>query len=130
VGGAPVTLARVAAVAGAVGAGGWLVENLLIKRYDAVDGIPLLPVYAAGGAVIALASPHLRGRTMVERFVFYAILLSALEAVAGELDSAMGRQSWDYGGGARIDVPHALAWGACGLLIDAFLTTSPQGVDK
>lgn len=42
-------------------------------------------------------------------------------AAGSRLDRTLpGRPSWSYGlSGAAVDVPHALAWGGLGLLVEA-----------
>lgn len=128
------SLARVVVAAAGTGVAGWLLENLLVRRFDSpvFPGVPFLPTYAAGGLVIALLEPHLRALPLAERFLVYAIVLAGVESTAGAVDHAQGFRSWDYGDGKRTDVPHALAWGVLGLFVESVLkhTASPQGVDK
>jgi hypothetical protein len=124
-------LARAGLAALACGLAGWLLEDVLRRpgeprRYSkAFEGrpVPFLPVYAAGGALIALFAPRLFRFSAPVRFGVYAVGLSGLELAAGALDrSAPGRASWSYGlSGAVVDVPHAVAWGGLGLLAEAGL---------
>jgi hypothetical protein len=128
-----VNLGRILAIALASGIAGWALENALAPKQGgnwskAFGGrrVPLLPVYAAGGAAVALATPHLSGLSVPARFGVYAAGLSALELGAGALDRTLpGRPSWSYGlAGAVVDVPHALAWGGLGLLVEAAARSS------
>ena len=86
--------------------------------------IPILPVYAAGGALILLAAPHLAMIPLLARGLVYAGLLTGLELVGCKLNRAAGHCSWDYAemdcatDGGCIDAPHALAWGVLGLLVE------------
>jgi hypothetical protein len=79
------SLARALLVGTGVGVAGWLLENLLIKRYDspAFRGVPFLPIYASGGLAVALLAPRLEGLSTLERFTAYGVALSALEEAAG-----------------------------------------------
>lgn len=114
----------------AVGAGfaGWAVENGLFGprfSYHAPK-IPFLPVYAVGGAAVALLAPHLSSATLLERAAVYGLTLTAIEGAAGRLERAEGRRSWDYGG-SPIDLPHALAWAGLGLVLEqGILKLSPD----
>lgn len=105
------------------GVAGWTLENIGggSPRYSAhLPGLPFLPVYAAGGAVVALLAPSLSGFHPLGKAMVYAGALTALEASAGYAERAMGRQSWDYQG-APVDLPHALLWGGLGLALDSVL---------
>lgn len=99
------------------GVAGWALENTLFgKRYSALlPGVPFLPVYAVGGAAIALAQPRLQGLSPVTQALIYGGMLTSLEAVAGTWERSEGRMSWDYGG-TPVDLPHAAAWGVLGYL--------------
>lgn len=114
----------------ALGAGvaGWAIENAFFGRrrsYHAPN-LPFMPVYAVGGAAVALLVPHLKNASAPERAVVYGLTLTAIEGTAGALERAEGRRSWDYDG-SPIDAPHALAWTGLGLVLEqAILKLSPQ----
>jgi len=107
----------------ALGAGvaGWALENAFFTepgkpRYSALlPGVPFLPVYAAGGAAIALLQPSIDHMHPAARALVYGGTLTALEGLAGAAERSEGRLSWDYGG-SPIDLPHAAAWAVLGLL--------------
>ena len=105
----------------ALGAGfaGWLIENAAQgkPRYSRLaPSTPLLPVYAAGGALVALIAPSLSGRTLSEKMLVYGVMLTTLEGAAGMIERMDGRESWDYHGSV-VDPPHALAWALLGTLL-------------
>lgn len=125
-------LAKLATVFLASGVAGWLLENVLTPnggrasgRYSKAFGglrVPFLPVYAAGGLAVALASRSKTfSRTSVPlRALSYAAGLSALELGACRLDRSLpGRASWSYGwSDACVDGPHAIAWAGLGLVVE------------
>lgn len=112
------------------GVGGWALENMLFgPRFSVVFGrapIPFLPIYAAGGAALMLAQPHLQRVPWLLRFPIYGALLSGVEYMGCLVDRKLfGACSWDYSqqSCARtyqgcIDLQHAIVWGALGLLAD------------
>jgi hypothetical protein len=110
---------------------GWLLEDVLRRpsephRFSKVfqgAPVPFLPVYAVGGALVALSMGRLARLSMPARFGVYAAGLSVLELAAGSLDRSIpGQPSWSYGlSGARVDLAHATAWGGLGLLAEAGL---------
>jgi hypothetical protein len=110
---------KIAAVALASGAAGWAIENVGSEppRYSQVLGgskarIPLLPVYAAGGALVAILEPSIREEPWLLRFLVYGATLAALEGVSGIADQELhGRAAWSYDG-APVDLTHAAAWAA------------------
>jgi hypothetical protein len=112
-----------AGVAAAAGVAGWVLENATspAPRYSSVLGaearVPFLPIYAAGGAAVALLAPRVRDRSWLVRGALYAAVLGGLEAGAGLGERALGRRSWDYDG-ATVDPAHAAAWGALALLAE------------
>lgn len=112
------SLRTILLTAGVVGAGGWFLENAFARRNDNPEfrGLPFLPVYAAGGAAIALIEPVVRDLHPLEKVAVYGGMLTGIEALAGALDSAAGRQSWNYGNGRRVDLPHSALWGVLGFL--------------
>lgn len=125
----------------ALGAGvaGWAAENALQQlrarnlnepapatHYSrALPGIPFLPVYAAGGAFVALTAPYLSQElSPVELFIVYGMSLSAIEYVGGRVDRALYPNlppAWQYpknappGQGSSTDIPHGLLWGLLGV---------------
>ena len=123
------TLGRVAVTSALAGFGGWVVENAFVNpsgsqvaRYSHhLPNVPFLPVYAVGGASVALLAPHLQTVGPVGKFLIYAGVLTGVEAMAGLLERSEGRRSWDYNGKA-IDLKHAAMWGALGLITDAIIT--------
>jgi len=137
------TLARLALLAVAGGLAGWALENLWARargeppRYSHMLGkereLPWLPVYAAGAVAVAVLAPRLGKLPAPLRAAVYAGALSGLELGACTLDRSAGSASWRYGGappaspelGGCVDVPHAIAWGALGLLAE-----SVPGVDR
>jgi len=118
--------ARVATVALAAGVLGWTIEDLATggPRYSKAFGgahVPLLPVYAAGGAALALLAPRLRGRSLPVRALAYALATTAIEAAAGSADRAVGGPpSWDYRG-RTVEPMHTLAWTGLALLAEPFV---------
>lgn len=106
------------------GVAGWALENALYApptRYSYhLPGVPLLPVYAAGGAAVVLMAPHLRALTPSGKFLVYAAVLTSIEALAGLAERVEGRRSWDYDG-LPADLAHAALWGALGLGLDYVL---------
>lgn len=104
----------------AVGAGfaGWAIENTLVgPRYSYhLPRTPFLPVYAAGGAAVALLAPVLEGASLPAKLVAYGATLTAIEGIAGAIERSRGRASWDYAGGT-IDLKHAAAWALLGTLL-------------
>jgi hypothetical protein len=119
------TLGTVALAAVGVGVAGWALENALFgPRYSRVLGtknnIPLLPVYAAGGAAVAIVAPHIQHLPWQGRALVYGSTLTAIEAAAGYAERAEGRKSWDYDG-SPVDVPHAVLWAGLGLGVEGAL---------
>jgi len=122
-------LAKKAAV---YGVGGWMLENTFFgPHYSAIFGgvaVPLLPVYAAGGLAVGAAAPKLKEANVPwwGRALAYAAGLSAIEYAGCRIDrDFLGDCAWDYAGNrclepARgcVDMKHALAWGALGLLVE------------
>jgi uncharacterized membrane protein len=108
------------------GVAGWVLENALFTspgrpRYSALlPNTPFLPVYAVGGAAIAMIQPRIQHMHPVARLLIYGIALTSIEGTAGYLERSDGRMSWDYGG-SPIDVPHAVAWAFLGLLTGAVI---------
>lgn len=110
------------------GFSGWAIENVLFAspgqpRYSALlPGVPFLPVYAVGGAVLAGVEPFVRKSKLgvVGKFLVYGALLGGLEAVAGYAERWEGRQTWDYDG-APTDLKHAALWGVVGVLSEGIL---------
>lgn len=119
-------------LAGALtGFAGFLLEDVFVgPRYSEVFGpgnrVPFLPVYAAGGTVVAGISPLLEGQPWYVRGAAYAASLGLLEAGAGAIERSSGRASWDYNG-APIDLKHALLWGALGLGAEKAFAMLPTG---
>lgn len=111
------------------GFAGWAGENALEKvrtpfgaqakaKYSAVlPNVPILPVYAAGGATLSLLTPAVAKAPWPLRGLAYAGALTALEAGAGYAERVQGRQSWDYEG-KPTDLTHAALWGVLGLLAE------------
>lgn len=105
------------------GFGGWAAENVLFTkpgeyRYSSlIPGIPFLPVYALGGALMSVATPAVKksGVGVIGRFAIYGALLTGIEGAAGYLERWEGRKTWDYQGDP-IDLQHAALWGALGLI--------------
>lgn len=124
--------ARIALVAIGTGVAGWALENVFEQisapkdvrppvRYSAVlPGVPLLPVYAAGGAAVAILQPHLASMSPIARALVYGATLTAVEAGAGYLERSQGRMSWDYGG-SPVDLPHAITWAVLGYGLEQVL---------
>ncbi len=129
---APLTFTELVGGAAVFGLGGWALENVLSEkpRYSALfQGVkvPFLPVYAAGGAGVMALAPTMKaqGLPWFVRGALYGGILTAVEWTACQLDRhTFDARSWDYGREAPaegcIDVKHAVAWGALGLLAEAF----------
>jgi hypothetical protein len=118
-------LATIALAGVASGFGGWLLEWAFRGRpgYSVAFGgarVPFLPVYAVGGAMVSALAPELSGLSWPARGAAYAGALTLAELGAGLVDRATDHESWSYDGRV-IDAPHALAWGALGLVAEAFL---------
>lgn len=116
--------AEIGLVALGTGVAGWVLENLLFsaregKRYSYhLPNTPFLPIYAAGGASVALLEPHLRNMSTPGRALIYGATLTSLECLAGSLERAEGRRSWDYDG-QPVDLEHAVLWAGLGLVVEA-----------
>lgn len=125
------TLERIATAFVVAGALGWVLENALsypAARYSKAfrpAPFPFLPVYGTGGVLIALAAPHLRDRTSVERAFVYGTMLTALELGACKLDRALGPPAWDYEGEC-VDLPHLVGWAGLSLAAEAMLGSSRE----
>jgi|HubBroStandDraft_1064217.scaffolds.fasta_scaffold522281_2 hypothetical protein len=120
---------------------GWGIENVLFgPRYSAVFGdrkIPFLPIYAAGGATVLAVAPTLKaqGLPWPVRAAAYAGILTGIEWTGCQLDrKTLGARSWDYGDEAPaegcIDVKHAVAWGALGLIAESFQSGGGSARDR
>ena len=120
------------AIAALVGGfAGWAGENALAKikapltlraapptHYSKVlPGVPLLPVYAAGGAALSLLTPAVSRAPWPLRGLAYAGALTAIEGAAGYAERVQGRKTWDYDG-KPVDMAHAALWGLLGLLAE------------
>jgi uncharacterized membrane protein len=114
------------------GVAGWALENSLsdTPRYSQLFGgvkAPFLPVYAAGGAGVMMLAPTLKAQNLpwAVRGAIYAGAMTGVELAACYLDrGTFGAKSWDYkdgGFGGCVDLKHALAWGALGLLAEQFV---------
>ena len=129
------SLGRVALIALGTGVAGWVLENTLEQvmaprgenppvRYSMnLPGVPLLPVYAAGGAAVALLQPYLATMHPIARALVYGGALTAVETGAGYLERRQGRMSWDYGG-SPVDLPHAITWTVLGYGLERVLEGS------
>lgn len=127
---------RIALVALGTGVAGWALENLVEQltappeakppiRYSMnLPEVPFLPVYAAGGAAVALLHPYLENMHPIARALVYGGTLTAVEAGAGYLERSQGRMSWDYGG-SPVDLPHAVAWTVLGYGLERVLEGMP-----
>ncbi len=113
-----------------IGAGfaGWVLENAADgPRYSHVFGngsrAPFLPVYAAGGAMLALLVPAVEDQPRLVRYAIYGAALTALEGAAGLAERKLGQPiSWSYGSDAApIDASHAFAWTALAALAEPLL---------
>lgn len=116
------------------GAVGWGIENVFARgrwgRYSKHlggrrRGLPFLPVYAAGGVLVGLIAPRISNLPAPARAAVYSGALSLLELGACRLDRKRGRAQWRYRGDALasesrgcVDLPHALAWSALGLIAE------------
>ena len=124
--------ADVAAQGAFFGVAGWMLENAMFgQRFSALFGgrrVPFLPVYAIGGSTALALAPRLRKANVPWplRAAAYAALLSGVEYAGCQFERRqLGACSWDYSGAACakpnqgcIDLPHALLWGALGLLLE------------
>lgn len=109
---------KVLATALLTGVAGWAMENVLFgPRYSYhFPNLPFMPVYAAGGALIALMEPRVSHWSLPAQAFAYGGTLTAIEGIAGLLERAEGRRSWDYEG-SPVDLPHAVAWTVLGTLV-------------
>lgn len=116
------SLKRVLLTALGTGVAGWAMENVLWgPHYSwAAPNLPFIPMYAAGGAIIALMEPRVSHWSLPAQALTYGATLTAFEGVAGLIDRANGRKTWDYDGHV-VDVPHALAWAVLGTLVGQVL---------
>jgi uncharacterized membrane protein len=126
------SVSDIAVKALAFGVAGWALENVLFgERYSAVWSgakVPFLPVYAFGGAAIALAAPHLKASNvpMAARAALYAGALSGIEYAGCQIDRRTFKAcSWDYSNQlckvpaeGCVDLEHAGLWGVLGLLVE------------
>lgn len=101
---------------------GYALESLALKKPGpgrAFDDLPFLPIYGVGAALVVATAPELQKLPLPARGIAYAGGLSALEWAACHANQdLLNRKSWDYEGSC-IDTPHAIAWGALGLLTEA-----------
>lgn len=120
-------LSRIMKAGVIAGVSGWAIENAYTpNRYSWVmggerAGIPFLPVFALGGAVLAAVAPRLQSQGDLTRLATYSVALGGLEWAVCKADRALGHCSWDYEG-ACVDAPHALAWGALAMLVEPLIT--------
>ena len=108
---------------------GWLIEAVGHKpRFPSyLPGIPFLPLYGAGAALVTVLRPQLEGVGPFGRFATYAVVLGALEIAGGTLECcALGQASWDYGDGRLTDIKHAALWGGLALLAEPLLAPQPK----
>jgi len=105
------------------GVAGWVIESMSrghLQWSPAWNGapIPFTPTYAAGGALLAVAAPHLKDVPWPARALTYAAGFTIVEYGACQIDRAAGNHTWGYGPDKRscVDLEHTLAWGALGLL--------------
>jgi len=117
-------LGELVAIAAMAGLTGWMIENIVSKRprYSALlpAGVAFLPIYAVGGLLVAVMAPRIKDVPLPLRALVYAGSLTFLESAACKLERKEGRVSWDYHGDC-IDLPHAAAWGALGLVAERFI---------
>ena len=113
-----VDIGKLVLVSVGTGVAGWVLENALFGKRQSYyfPNLPFMPVYAAGGAAIALLSPYTDKLTPLEQAIVYGGTLTTIEAVAGALERSQGRKSWDYNG-SPVDLPHAVAWSLLGILV-------------
>jgi hypothetical protein len=84
--------------------------------------IPFVPTYAVGGAALAYSLPRTKNVSWPVRAAAYGAGFTALEYTAGTIDRSLGGKTWSYGAdGSLIDVKHAVAWAALGLLGEQLL---------
>lgn len=112
------------------GVGGWALENALYgPRFSAMFGgaqVPILPIYAVGGATLLLARPLLQKLPWILRVPIYAGILTGVEFAGCQFDRHVLKAcSWDYTNQACantlqgcIDPNHSLVWGVLGILVD------------
>lgn len=81
-------------------------------------GVPFLPIYGAGFALLGEMAPKLKAYPLETRAAVYAATFTALELAACQAERADGRVSWAYDAGACVDLPHATLWGLLGLLAE------------
>jgi len=125
-------LPRTLLAAVGTGAAGWALENTFFPKRSPQDPngeyrfsqtlgeVPVLPVYAAGGALVSLLEPHLRGMHPVGRALTYAGALGLLEAGVGyaeKISHPDRPSSWDYQGRV-VNLPHVLGWGVLALGVE------------
>lgn len=117
---------KVVATALFTGVAGWVLENALFgPRYSYhFPKLPFMPVYAVGGAAIALLEPRVSHWSLPAQALVYGGTLTAIEGIAGLLERAEGRRSWDYEG-SPIDAPHAIAWTLLGTLVGQAVNQVP-----
>lgn len=112
------------------GVGGWALENVIFgPRFSVVFNrapVPFLPVYAAGGAAMLLARPHLKKIPWLLRLPIYGAMLSGVEYAGCLVDRKLfGACSWDYSEQSCaqtyqgcIDLQHFALWSILGVLVD------------
>ena len=112
------------------GVGGWALENAIYgPRFSTMFGgakVPILPIYAAGGATLLLTRPFLGKLPWILRAPIYGALLSGVEFLGCQFDRrVLGSCSWDYSNAACaktfegcIDVNHGIVWAALGVIVD------------
>ena len=122
------TPSTIAIIALASGVAGYAIENAVVgpRHSRWFPDLPFMPVYAVGGAAVALLAPELRDQSVLVKALSYGVALTAVEGAAGLADRATGGRSWDYDGHV-IDLPHALLWAGMGLGLDGALRMGQAG---
>jgi hypothetical protein len=106
-------------------AAGWGIERAWRREpprsafWDGQD-VPLLPIYGAGALLAIVLHEHMDGMSLPLRFASYATALTGFEWLSCKIGREVyGWVGWSYPpDGACVDMPHALAWGLLGVLLE------------
>jgi len=105
-------------------AAGWGIESFWRRKpprspvWGGQD-VPFLPIYGLGALLALAMQERMKNVSLPLRFAAYAAGLTGFEWLSCKAGRAIyGYVGWEYQDGSCIDVPHALAWGGLGLVLE------------